>query len=117
MRLPDYVTGLFIAGLGGLSFYGGSLLPPVPGQQVGPNVFPVVVGAGLMICGVMIALGIGRKFEDEAEADLAAIEGGAAALRKRARSTGCASCCRPACFFFMFWPSNGSASSRQRSRS
>ena len=79
MRLPDYVTGLFIAGLGGLSFYGGSLLPPVPGQQVGPNVFPVVVGAGLMICGVMIALGIGRKFEDEAEADLAAIEGGAAA--------------------------------------
>jgi len=79
MRLPDSVTGLFIAGLGGLSAYGGSLLPPVPGQQIGPNVFPMVVGIGLVICGAMIALGIGRSFEDEAEADLAAIEGGAAA--------------------------------------
>ena len=78
MRLPDYVTGLFLTGLGGLCYYGGSLLPPVPGQQVGPNVFPMVVGGGLVLCGVMIALSIGRKFEDEAEADLAAIEGGAA---------------------------------------
>lgn len=79
MRIPDSVTGLFIAGLGGLCYYGGSLLPPVPGQQVGPNVFPMVVGGGLVLCGVMIALNIGRKFEDEAEADLATIEGGAAA--------------------------------------
>ena len=79
MRLPDSVTGLFLAGLGGLCYYGGSLLPPVPGQQVGPNVFPMVVGGGLVLCGVMIALDIGRKFEDEAEADLATIEGGAAA--------------------------------------
>ena len=47
----------------------------MPGQQVGPNVFPMVVGAGLVLCGVLIALGIGRQLEDEAEADLAAIEG------------------------------------------
>jgi putative tricarboxylic transport membrane protein len=79
MRLPDSVTGLFLAGLGGLAAYGGALLPPVPGQQVGPNDFPMVIGFGLVICGVMIALNIGRSFEDEAEADLAAIEGGAAA--------------------------------------
>ena len=61
--------------LGGLAAYGGSLLPPVPGQQVGPNVFPLVVGIGLVICGGMIALGIGRSYEDEAEADLAKITG------------------------------------------
>lgn len=61
--------------LGGLAAYGGSRLPPVPGQQVGPNVFPMVVGIGLVICGGMIALGIGRSFEDEAEADLAKITG------------------------------------------
>ncbi len=79
MRLSDRVTGLFLVGLGGLAAYGGSLLPPVPGQQVGPNVFPVVVGLGLCLCGAMIALGIGAHFEEEAEADLAAIEGGAAA--------------------------------------
>jgi putative tricarboxylic transport membrane protein len=78
MRLPDSVTGLFLAGLGGLAAYGGWLLPPVPGQQVGPNVFPMVIGFGLCLCGVLIALGIGRRFEAEAEEDLAAVEDRAA---------------------------------------
>ena len=61
--------------LGGLAAYGGSRLPPVPGQQIGPNVFPLVVGIGLAICGAMIAFGIGRNYEEEAEADLAKITG------------------------------------------
>ena len=72
MRLSDRVTGLFTFGLGAASAYGGWLLPPVPGQPVGPNVFPLVVGIGLCLCGLMIALGIGHQFEEEAEADLAA---------------------------------------------
>ena len=72
MQLSDRFTGLFLIALGGVSAYGGSRLPPVPGQQVWPNVFPMVVGAGLILCGALIALGIGRHFEDEAEADLAA---------------------------------------------
>ncbi|KQW18511.1 tripartite tricarboxylate transporter TctB [Afipia sp. Root123D2] len=75
MRLSDKVTGLFIAGLGCAAAYGGSLLPPVPGQEVGPNVFPMVIGLGLAACGTMIALGIGHKFEEDAEAELLAIEG------------------------------------------
>jgi putative tricarboxylic transport membrane protein len=75
MQLSDRVTGSFMVVLGGLAAYGGSLLPPVPGQQIGPNVFPLVVGIGLVICGGMIALGIGRSYEDEAEADLAKITG------------------------------------------
>jgi putative tricarboxylic transport membrane protein len=75
MQLSDRVTGLFMVALGGLAAYGGSRLPPVPGQQIGPNVFPLVVGIGLAICGGMIAFGIGRGFEDEAEADLAKITG------------------------------------------
>ena len=82
MRLPDRITGFFLVGLGGLAAYGGSLLPPVPGQRVGPNVFPMVVGLGLCLCGLMIAFGIGRRFEDVAEADLAKIEGGAAATEE-----------------------------------
>jgi putative tricarboxylic transport membrane protein len=41
MHLPDRVTGLFMVALGGLAAYGGSRLPPVPGQQIGPNVFPL----------------------------------------------------------------------------
>jgi putative tricarboxylic transport membrane protein len=72
MQLSDRVTGLAMVALGGLAAYGGSRLPPVPGQQIGPNVFPMVVGIGLVLCGGMIALGVGRHFEEEAEADLAA---------------------------------------------
>ncbi len=74
MHLSDRFTGPFLIALGALAAYGGSRLPPVPGQQVGPNVFPMVVGAGLVLCGVLIALGVGRRFEEEAEADLAAHE-------------------------------------------
>src|SRR5262245_20140540 len=73
MQLSDRVTGLFMVALGSLAAYGGSRLPPVPGQQIGPNVFPLVVGIGLAICGAMIALGVGRHYEEEAEADLARI--------------------------------------------
>jgi len=71
MQLPDRFTGTLIAALGSASFYYGSKLPPVPGQQVGPAAFPMVVGAGLVICGVLIALGVGRHFEEVAEADVA----------------------------------------------
>jgi putative tricarboxylic transport membrane protein len=35
----------------------------------------MVIGIGLILCGLMIALGIGHSFEDEAEADLAAVQG------------------------------------------
>ena len=61
--------------LGGLAAYGGSRLPPVPGQQIGPEVFPMVVGLGLVICGGLIIFGVGRRYEEEAEADLAKITG------------------------------------------
>jgi len=73
MQLSDRVTGLFLVALGGAAAYGGSRLPAVPGQQIGPNVFPMVVGIGLAACGAMIALGVGRHYEDVAEAELAKI--------------------------------------------
>jgi putative tricarboxylic transport membrane protein len=72
MRLSDRATGLFTFGLGAVAAYAGSKLPPVPGQQIGPNVFPLVVGIGLCLCGLLIAFGIGQRFEQEAEADLVA---------------------------------------------
>jgi putative tricarboxylic transport membrane protein len=67
MQLSDRVTGLFLVALGSAAAYGGSLLPPVPGQEIGPNVFPMVVGFGLIICGLMIAFRIGHAFEEEPE--------------------------------------------------
>ncbi|MGL4497215.1 MAG: tripartite tricarboxylate transporter TctB family protein [Beijerinckiaceae bacterium] len=71
MKLSDRFTGIFLVLLGIAAFYGGSRLPPVPGQQVGPSVFPMVVGAGLVLMGALIAFGIGHRFEEEAEAELA----------------------------------------------
>lgn len=75
MLLSDRTTGIAVAALGVAAFYGGSLQPPVPGQQVGPSVFPMVIGTGLVVCGILIALGVGRSFEEAAEADLGTIEG------------------------------------------
>jgi putative tricarboxylic transport membrane protein len=72
MRLSDRLTGLFVFGLGAVAAYAGSRLPPVPGQKVGPSAFPFVIGIGLCLCGLMIALRVGHSFEEEAEADLAA---------------------------------------------
>src|SRR6201988_80230 len=76
MRLPDRVTGLFLVGLGAAAAYGGWKLPPVPGQPVGPNVFPLVIGTGLALCGLAIAFGIGHSFEEEEE--IVPFEGGEA---------------------------------------
>ena len=76
MRLPDRVTGLFLVGLGAAAAYGGWKLPPVPGQPVGPNVFPLVIGLGLALCGLAIAFGIGHSFEEEEE--IIPFEGGEA---------------------------------------
>ncbi|HXI07687.1 MAG: tripartite tricarboxylate transporter TctB family protein [Phreatobacter sp.] len=76
MRIPDRVSGLFLVGLGAAAAYGGWQLPPVPGQPVGPNVFPLVIGLGLALCGLAIAFGIGHSFEEEEE--IIPFEGGAA---------------------------------------
>lgn len=77
MRLPDSVTGSFLVVLGAAAAYGGWRLPPVPGQPVGPNVFPLVIGLGLALCGLAIVFGIGHSFEEEEE--LIPVEGEAKA--------------------------------------
>lgn len=100
MKLSDRTTGLFLVGLGTVAAYAGSRLPPVPGQQVGPNVFPLVVGVGLAVCGLMIALGVGRKFEEEAAAELAAHSDSAAEAPRAGWSTGILALLPPALLLF-----------------
>ncbi|MBR0681330.1 tripartite tricarboxylate transporter TctB family protein [Roseomonas eburnea] len=75
MHLSDRITGGFLVLLGALAFWGGSRLPAVPGQDVGPAVFPMVVGGGLALCGALIVLGIGHSFEDEETEPVEAHEG------------------------------------------
>lgn len=72
MKVSDRVTGLILLVLGAFTYYGGSKLAPVPGQQVGPDVFPMVIGASLAICGLLIVFGIGRTFEEEEKVVLSA---------------------------------------------
>lgn len=67
MQLSDRITGGALVVLGAASAWGGSRLPAVPGQDVGPAAFPMVIGFGLMLCGVLIAIGVGRSFEVEEE--------------------------------------------------
>ncbi|MFC3126457.1 tripartite tricarboxylate transporter TctB family protein [Pseudoroseomonas globiformis] len=64
MQLSDRVTGAALAILGAVTCFGASQQPGVPGQDVGPAVFPMIIGAGLIGCGAMIALRIGHSFED-----------------------------------------------------
>ena len=63
MRLPDQATGTALVAVGGLAAAFGSRLPGVPGQDIGPAVFPMLIGAFLAACGGAIALGVGRGFE------------------------------------------------------
>lgn len=63
MHLSDRTSGAVLIALGGLAAWGGSRLPAVPGQDVGPAAFPMLIGFGLIACGVLIALGIGHAFE------------------------------------------------------
>ncbi|MFZ4409974.1 MAG: tripartite tricarboxylate transporter TctB family protein [Paracraurococcus sp.] len=70
MHLSDRVTGAVLMALGGAAAIVGSRLPAVPGQDVGPAAFPLLIGSGLVLCGGLIAFGVGRSFEvpEEAEA-------------------------------------------------
>jgi putative tricarboxylic transport membrane protein len=63
VHLSDRVTGGFLVALGAAAAWGGSRLPAVPGQDVGPAAFPMLIGFGLMACGALVALGVGRSFE------------------------------------------------------
>jgi putative tricarboxylic transport membrane protein len=63
VHLSDRTTGAALVALGGLAAWAGSRLPAVPGQDVGPAAFPMLIGFGLAACGVLVALGVGRSFE------------------------------------------------------
>jgi len=63
VQVSDRISGGVLVALGAAAALFGSRLPAVPGQDVGPAAFPMVIGFGLVACGTLIALGIGRGFE------------------------------------------------------
>jgi putative tricarboxylic transport membrane protein len=56
MILSDRASGLLTAFLGSVILLYARTFPPMPGQPVGPSLFPMMVGAGMSIFGVTLVL-------------------------------------------------------------
>jgi putative tricarboxylic transport membrane protein len=68
MKLADTLTGALVALLGVAVFLYARTFPPMPGQPVGPSLFPSIVGVALAALGVVLALS-GRHRPPAAAAD------------------------------------------------
>lgn len=56
MRIHDSLFGLVFVALGGAVLFTVSGYPKMPGQDVGPNMFPGIAGALIAIFGLVLAL-------------------------------------------------------------
>ncbi len=55
MKISDLAIGLASIAFG-LAFLGyGVSLPPMPGQRYGAGLFPILLGAGIALCGALLA--------------------------------------------------------------
>ena len=54
MKINDAVFGLLLMLLGGAVLVAIQGYPKIPGQPVGPALFPGIIAAGLCICGVLL---------------------------------------------------------------
>ena len=62
MKLGDAASGLLAALLGVAVVLQARTFPPMPGQPVGPSLFPTVIGAGLIVAGAaLIFAGVRRN--------------------------------------------------------
>ena len=56
MKVNDAVFGLALAALGGAVLIGVQGFPKIPGQSVGPALFPGLIAVGLCVCGVLLVV-------------------------------------------------------------
>lgn len=56
MKINDAIFGLVLAILGGLVVFTVQSYPKIPGQQVGPALFPGLIASGIFICGIVLML-------------------------------------------------------------
>jgi putative tricarboxylic transport membrane protein len=54
MKLNDAIFGLVLALLGAVVLFTVQSFPKIPGQQVGPALFPGLIAAGLCVGGVVL---------------------------------------------------------------
>ena len=69
MRLNDTAAGLIAAVCGVLVLVQAQTFPPMPGQPIGPGLFPMVVGAALLMAGGVLAMSRGSRREPLVRAD------------------------------------------------
>jgi putative tricarboxylic transport membrane protein len=63
MKLNDAVFGLLLLVLGSLVLFTVQAFPKIPGQPVGPALFPGLIAAGLCVAGVIL---VARGWRDRA---------------------------------------------------
>jgi putative tricarboxylic transport membrane protein len=54
MKVNDAVFGLLFVALGAAVLFGVQGFPKIPGQPVGPALFPGLIAVGLCVCGVLL---------------------------------------------------------------
>jgi putative tricarboxylic transport membrane protein len=54
MKINDAIFGLVLTILGALVLFTVQSFPKIPGQQVGPALFPGLIAAGIFICGIVL---------------------------------------------------------------
>jgi putative tricarboxylic transport membrane protein len=67
MTRSDQIGGLMLGILGIACITAAGQLPSIPGQPIGPAVFPIVIGAGLCLCAILIFFSIGGTASAPAE--------------------------------------------------
>lgn len=72
MKVSDLFSGILCGILGIAIILYASTFPPLSGQEVGPALFPEVVGGGFFICGVLLAL---RHFKTSPRPSLVHLDG------------------------------------------
>jgi len=61
MKLGDAASGLLAALFGIAVVVHARTFPPMPGQPVGPSLFPMLIGAGLIVAGVALMVAGARR--------------------------------------------------------
>jgi putative tricarboxylic transport membrane protein len=73
MKLNDAILGLVVL-LGGLAIVlGARTFPPTHGQAFGPDLFPTIIGSGLMLAGLVLIAGGWRARHAEGWIDVGSI--------------------------------------------
>jgi putative tricarboxylic transport membrane protein len=56
MKINDLLSGVLVGSLAAAVYLHARSFPSMPGQNVGPNMFPQLIAVGLMICAVLLVL-------------------------------------------------------------